>query len=134
MMTGRKPRDAASGTLDVCTIESFDPKKVSQARAGQLDDAEVERLSSIFSCLGHPTRVKILRALSRTELCVCDLAQVLGATVSAVSHQLRTLRMARLVKFRRAGKMAYYSIDDDHVRAVFASGLDHIRHVDDGII
>ena len=114
--------------VDFCEVDLFDPEKVALVRAKMLPDEEIESLSSIFQCVGHPTRVKILQALSVHELCVCDIAQVLGLSVSAVSHQLRTLRGMRLVKFRREGKMAYYSIDDDHVRTLFTLGLEHIRH------
>ena len=89
---------------------------------------DIERMSLIFQCVAHPTRIKIIQALFTGELCVCDLAQTLGSSVSAVSHQLRTLRALRLVKYRREGKMAYYSIDDEHVRALFALGLEHVRH------
>ncbi len=85
-------------------------------------------MSLIFQCVAHPTRIKIIQALFTGELCVCDLAQTLGSSVSAVSHQLRTLRALRLVKYRREGKMAYYSIDDEHVRALFALGLEHVQH------
>ena len=127
---GAKPSTARqrSAGRDLCDIELFDPEKVTAARKQMLPDDHVERLSSVFQCVGHPTRVRILRALFSSELCVCDIAQVLGISVSAVSHQLRTLRGLRLVKYRRAGKMAYYSIDDEHVRKLFALGLEHVRH------
>ena len=120
--TPRKPE------RDRCEIDSFDPKRVGAARRVMLPDEEIDRMSSIFQCVAHPTRIKIIQALFTGELCVCDLAQVLGSSVSAVSHQLRTLRGLRLVKYRREGKMAYYSIDDEHVRALFALGLEHVRH------
>ena len=83
----QQPKDQSK---DLCEVELFDPDKVARARDGGLPDIEVERLSSIFQCVGHPTRIKILQALLSTELCVCDLAQVLGLSVSAISHQLRT--------------------------------------------
>lgn len=113
---------------DLCDVELFDPERVTAAREQMLPDDQVEDLSSIFQCVGDPTRIKILRALMSSELCVCDLAQVLGISVSAVSHQLRTLRGLNLVKYRREGRMAYYSIDDEHVRSLLATGLEHIRH------
>ena len=126
-MAEKNPTESSQAT-DVCEVELFHPERVEQARTSLLPDAEVEQMSSIFQCVGHPTRVKILQALLATELCVCDLAQVLKLSVSAISHQLRTLRSLRLVKYRREGKMAYYSIDDDHVRSLFSLGLEHIRH------
>lgn len=113
---------------DLCEIEMFHPKRVASARKRMLPRAQIDDLSAVFQCLGHPTRVKILHSLFRGELCVCDLAQVLGLSVSAISHQLRILRSLRLVKFRKDGKMAYYAIDDEHVRSLLALGLDHVRH------
>lgn len=118
--------DVADG--DVCEVIAFDPKRVAMAKEAMLAERDVEELANVYQCLGHATRVKIFQALFTGELCVCDLAQILGLSVSAVSHQLRLLRSNRLVKFRRAGKMAYYSIDDEHVRTLFALGLEHVRH------
>ena len=107
---------------------AFDPQRVAMAKESMPSERDVEELANVYQCLGHATRVKIFQALFTGELCVCDLAQILGLSVSAVSHQLRLLRANRLVKYRRAGKMAYYSIDDDHVRTLFALGLEHVRH------
>ena len=87
----------------------------------------VERLAETFRALGDPTRVRILDALSRTELCVCDLADRLGLSESAVSHQLRLLRSLRLVRSRRAGRLVFYTLDDDHITRLFAQGLEHVR-------
>ena len=118
----------SGAAADRCEVNVFDPKKVAAARKSMSPTDDIERMSLIFSCVAHPTRIKIIQALFTGELCVCDLAQVLGSSVSAVSHQLRMLRAVRLVKYRREGKMAYYSIDDEHVRALFALGLEHVRH------
>lgn len=96
--------------------------------AGMLPPAVVQRLSATFKALGDPTRIRILEALSREELCVCALAGALGMSSSAVSHQLRVLREARLVKFRREGKTVYYSLDDLHVWTLFEQGLKHVVH------
>ncbi|MGA9188200.1 MAG: metalloregulator ArsR/SmtB family transcription factor, partial [Methanosarcina sp.] len=79
-----------------------------------------------FKALGDPTRVKILFSLMTRELCVCDLTAVIGVSDSAVSHQLRVLRTLRLVKFRREGKILYYSLADDHIERLFAQGLEHV--------
>jgi DNA-binding transcriptional ArsR family regulator len=113
---------------DVCEVEVFDPERVAKARGDMLPPDQIDRLAAIYQCLGHSTRVKIIHALLSQELCVCDLSQVLGMTVSAVSHQLRTLRTVRLVKNRKDGKMVYYSIDDEHVRLLYTLGLEHILH------
>ena len=125
--TSTTPPETDNG---LCEVDLFHPERVATARDHMPTDDLIERLSSIFQCVGHPTRIRILHALLSSELCVCDIAQVLGISVSAVSHQLRTLRAQRVVRFRREGKMAYYSIDDDHVRSLFNLGLEHIRHGD----
>ena len=85
-------------------------------------------LAELFKVFGDTTRVKILFALFTAEMCVCDITAVLGLTQSAVSHQLRVLKQARLVKCRREGKMVYYSLDDEHVKQIFDQGLAHISH------
>ena len=92
-----------------------------------LDAHTVDGLTEIFRVLGDPTRVRILDALSRSELCVGDLASQLGVTESAVSHQLRLLRSLRLVRSRRAGRMVYYALDDEHIRALLTQGRRHIE-------
>jgi DNA-binding transcriptional ArsR family regulator len=93
----------------------------------QLDAHSIEGLTEIFRVLGDPTRVRILDALSRTELCVGDLAAQLGLTESAVSHQLRLLRSTRIVRTRRDGRLIYYALDDKHVLALFRQGLRHVQ-------
>ena len=87
----------------------------------------VEALADTFRVLGDPTRVRILDALSRSELCVGDLASQLGVTESAVSHQLRLLRNIRIVRSRREGRMIFYALDDKHVLALFRQGLRHVQ-------
>jgi ArsR family transcriptional regulator len=92
-----------------------------------LDDASASALAETFKVLGDPTRVRILDALSREEVPVCDLAQRLGLTQSAVSHQLRLLRSMRLVRSRRDGRHIYYALDDDHIVKLFKQGLEHVQ-------
>ena len=94
-----------------------------------MDARSVEAVSEIFRLLGDPTRVRIVDALSHGERCVCDLAALVGLTESAVSHQLRLLRAARLVRVRRTGRMAYYSLDDHHVAGLV---YDTRKHVEEG--
>lgn len=84
-------------------------------------------LAELFKVFGDTTRIKILCALFQAEMCVCDMAALLGMTQSAISHQLRVLKQARLVKFRREGKVVYYSLDDEHVKRIFDQGLIHIN-------
>lgn len=91
------------------------------------DDRTIVDLAEIFKVLAEPNRVRILHAIAEEELCVCDIAAVVNATQSAISHQLRILRTARLVKSRKDGKMIYYSLDDDHVRNLFKEGIRHLQ-------
>src|SRR3954470_15103750 len=98
-----------------------------QLKARLLDEAAVIDLAETFRMLGDTTRVRILDALARTEVPVCDLADVLGLTQSAVSHQLRLLRSMRLVKSRRDGRHIYYAVDDDHIAKLFKQGLEHVQ-------
>jgi ArsR family transcriptional regulator, lead/cadmium/zinc/bismuth-responsive transcriptional repressor len=92
-----------------------------------MEPREVNDLTEIFRVLGDPTRVRILDALSRGEVCVRDLARQLSATESAVSHQLRLLRHTRVVRARREGRQIYYALDDKHVLALFRQGLRHVQ-------
>ena len=83
--------------------------------------------SAVFKAMAHPTRLKILELLGQVdEICVCDIADLLNMTQSAISHQLRVLKSARLVKFRREGKVVYYSLDDEHIKHIYDAGLNHI--------
>ena len=84
------------------------------------------RLAETFGLLGDPTRVRIVHALSLSELCTSDLAEAVGMSESAVSHQLRLLRHLQVVRTRRDGKMVYYRLHDDHIRSLFQQGLDHV--------
>ena len=112
---------------DVCEIVCFNKKKVSSIKKLLIPDAEINILSDIFKVLGDSTRTKILLALTNKELCVCDIANVIGLSLSAVSHQLRLLRNLRLVKYRNEGRMVFYSLDDDHVTKLIKEGIEHIR-------
>jgi len=87
----------------------------------------VEAVAEVFKLLGDPTRVRLVDALTHGERCVCDLAQLVGLTESAVSHQLRLLRAARLVRVRRAGRLAYYSLDDHHVVGLVHDTRKHVE-------
>jgi ArsR family transcriptional regulator, lead/cadmium/zinc/bismuth-responsive transcriptional repressor len=93
----------------------------------RLAEATVVALAEIFKALGDTTRVRMLDALSRSEVCVCDLAAMLGLTESAVSHQLRFLRSLRLVRSRRDGRHIYYTLADQHIVRLFEQGLEHVQ-------
>lgn len=110
-----------------CDCEVIHAEVVDAVKKRMPDDRELYDLSDFFKVLGDSTRAKIMWALDENEMCVCDLAVLLNMTKSAISHQLHSLRQADLVKFRKAGKVVYYSLADDHVKAVFEKGLEHIR-------
>lgn len=112
---------------DLCETEFVDHARVKVVRGRMPDPDTVEELSEIFKVLGDPTRLRIVSALGIKELCVCDIAHLLGSSVSAVSHQLRILRNLKLVKHRKEGKMVYYSLDDDCVATLLREGLKHIK-------
>jgi ArsR family transcriptional regulator, lead/cadmium/zinc/bismuth-responsive transcriptional repressor len=99
-----------------------------KAKTKELEGNTLIRLSDIFKVMGDPTRLLIIHVLSTDEMCVCDIAAALGMEQSAISHQLRILRNMRVVKFRKQGKEAIYSLDDEHVIKLFNEGLEHARH------
>ena len=114
-------------TSDACDVFHADAGRVADVRAAMPEPLTVERLAETFKALGDPTRVRMLSALSRAELCVCDLATLLGATESAISHQLRLLRSLRIVRARRDGRMVFYRLDDDHIVRLLAQGRAHVE-------
>ncbi len=111
----------------VCKIEIVDEIKVSKARKNLEETPQIFEMAEIYKLLGEPTRLKLILTLMESELCVCDLSAAIDSTVSAVSHQLRLLRNARLVKYRKAGKMVYYSIDDEHIRELLNILKEHLK-------
>ena len=91
------------------------------------DEQELCDVAELYRVFGDSTRIRILYALFESEMCVCDIAQVLGMSISAISHQLRVLKQARLVKYRREGKTVFYALSDDHVRSIINQGLEHVE-------
>ena len=122
-----EPRAPEPGVEEACDVFHLDPAKVARLKALLLARRSVSELADTFKVLGDTTRVRILDALSRSELCVCDIARLLGLSESAVSHQLRLLRGMRLVRSRRAGRMVFYALDDHHIVRLFAEGLEHVE-------
>lgn len=112
---------------DVCRVRCIHPEKIARTRKKMCSEEVLYGLAEIFKVLGDYTRVRILQALSMDEHCVCDLAALLEITESAVSHQLRLLRAAKLVKFRKEGKIVFYCLDDEHVKNLFEQGLEHVQ-------
>ncbi len=124
-MFTRRPAQPAAIARDRCDVSHLDPVKLLELRSALIDHDNAGALAEIFKVLGDVTRVRILDALARTELCVCDLAQLLGMTESAISHQLRLLRARRVVRPRRAGRRVFYALDDRHIIRLFRQGLRH---------
>ena len=110
----------------VCDCEVIHEDTVRAVREAMLADEAYADLALLFKLFGDATRVKLLHALEQEEMCVCDLAALLGVTKSAVSHQLKSLRLARLVKYRKEGQIVYYSLADDHVRMILDMGMEHL--------
>ena len=107
-----------------CTVVHEDT--VERVRKALPDDETLYDLAELFRVFADSTRIKILYALFEAELCVCDLSRLTGMSQSAVSHQLRTLKDSKLVRFRRDGKTVYYSLADDHVRTLIGNGMEHV--------
>ena len=118
--------------LDKCeeTIVHEDHVKHTLSHMPDLDT--LFSLAEFFKVFGDTTRIRIICALFEDELCVCDIAEVVGMGQSAVSHQLRLLRAAKLVRVRREGKSSFYSLDDEHVRKIFEMGLCHVEEEQHG--
>ena len=113
--------------LPVCECESVHTDVVEEVKPLLLENGEAIDLASLFKLFGDGTRVRIMQALRVHELCVCDLAFLLNMTKSAISHQLKALRLANLVKYRREGQNVYYMLADGHVEAILDIGLYHLR-------
>jgi ArsR family transcriptional regulator, lead/cadmium/zinc/bismuth-responsive transcriptional repressor len=109
-----------------CDITHLSPERVRAVRAALLPSDDAAEVAETFKLLGDVTRVKILDALSQEEVCVCDLAALVGLSESAVSHQLRLLRNMRLVRARRAGRMVFYALDDHHIMGLFQQASRHV--------
>ncbi len=117
--------DEYKADIDRCDCSSIHEDVVYAVRAVMPDDDTLLDVADIFKVFSDSTRVKILCALMHAEMCVCDLSVLLNMTQSSVSHQLRILKQADLVKYRKAGKVIYYSLADDHVVTIFNEGLEH---------
>lgn len=110
-----------------CNCEVIHQHAVNDVKSRLESKDTYNSLSTLYKMFGDSTRIQILHSLEQSELCVCDLAVLLGLTKSAVSHQLKALRLANLVKFRREGQVVYYSLADDHVKKIIDLGLEHIN-------
>jgi DNA-binding transcriptional ArsR family regulator len=115
-------------TMDKCEEFKINLENINKAKGEMLEEREIVKLSEVFKVLGDPTRIRIIYVLSKCAMCVCDIAEVLEMTQSAISHQLRLLRTLKLVKFKKEGKSAIYSLDDEHILQLFRQGMEHVRH------
>ncbi len=115
-------------TSDRCEIHAVDQEKVDETKRRLLDDEVYASLAETFAALADSNRAKIIYSLKGQELCVCDIACVVGISESAISQHLRILRTLRLVKQRKDGRMMYYSLNDDHIQTLLDVCLEHARH------
>ena len=118
--------DTASTQDDRCDCNVIHEGTVSAVRVRLPDEAALFELADLFKVFSDSTRIRMLAALAESELCVCDIAYLLGLTQSAVSHQLRTLKQTRLVRCRREGRIVFYALTDDHVKSILTVGLSHV--------
>lgn len=114
---------------DICGVQVIHEDVVKCARKKINDDENLYLMSEFFKMFGDPTRLKIINALMISEMCVCDISALIGMNQSVVSHHLKILRTARVIKFRREGKAVYYSLCDDHIKLIFNQGLTHIKEL-----
>ena len=126
MTMDEKGKKEVGGEVTECTCTTIHEEVVELVRGQLLPFALRETVADFFKIMGDTTRVSILNALCVEEMCVCDISALLGMTQSAISHQLKTLRQARLVSYRRDGKTVYYSLNDEHIRQIINLGLIHV--------
>lgn len=119
-------REEIDNVEENCEVEHHHDNVVKRVSSIMPDEEMLYDLADFYKVFADSTRIKILYALLQSELCVCDLAEVLGASQSAVSHQLRMLKQMKLVKFRREGKAIVYSLSDDHIQNILSQGFEHI--------
>ena len=115
---------------EVCECDHVHSDVVAHVREVMEDTEVLYALSDFLKVMSDSTRMRIMAALESDELCVCDLSEILGMTKSAISHQLKVLKDAKLVKFRRDGKNVYYTLKDDHVKTILEMGIEHIKEKD----
>lgn len=115
-----------SNGVERCDYSHIHQEIVDKVERTMPEDEILYDLAELFKIFGDSTRIKILYVLFESEMCVCDLAQLLGMTQSAISHQLRALKQSKLVKYRREGKTVFYSLADDHVRSILDQGMEHV--------
>jgi len=113
--------------VEVCEARVIHCDVVQRVKEKMPAESDLEDLAGFYKLFGDSTRISILWVLSESEMCVCDICALLGMKQPAVSHQLKTLKQARVVRSRREGKVVYYSLDDDHIRSLLHFGIDHLH-------
>ncbi len=119
--------DTSQMVIETCAVKGIHQDVIARVAEGMPEAVDLYRLADLFKAFGDSTRMGILWALSLAEMCVCDLCALLKMKQPAVSHQLRNLKQARIVKARREGKVVFYSLDDDHIRRLIRLGMEHVR-------
>ena len=114
---------------EICEINIIHQDKVNEVKMIMPEDEIIYDLAELFKVFADSTRMKIIYALMEGELCVCDIAGIVGTTQSAISHQLRILKQSKLVKYRKEGKIIYYSLDDEHISEIVKKGREHIEEL-----
>lgn len=122
-MGGKEEKDIIEKCEYICTHDHV----IEAVKANMPEEETLYDLADFFKIFGDTTRIKILYVLFQSEMCVCDIAQLLNMTQSAISHQLRVLKQMKLVKFRREGKIVFYSLSDGHIKTIINQGLEHIN-------
>jgi len=115
--------------IEFCSCSTIHEDIIEKVKKSIPQEETLYDLAELFKVFGDSTRIKILCVLFESEMCVCDIAALLNMTQSAISHQLRVLKNARLVKYRKEGKVVFYSLDDQHVKQIFDQGLIHIKEL-----
>ena len=113
--------------IEKCEFMHIHDEVVDSIKDNMIDNQKINELGELYKVFGDPTRLKILYILSKHEVCVCDLASILSMTQSAISHQLKVLKDAKLIKFRKQGKSVFYSLLDNHVEMILNMGIEHIE-------
>jgi len=114
-----------NGDTMLCDVTAIHEDILEKVRSGLTDENLLRKMAEIFKVMNDPTRLKIINALMLSEMCVCDIAALMGTTQPTISHHLKIMRQSELIKYRRDGKTVYYSLDDGHVETLFRNGLEH---------
>ena len=119
-------KKAEKNLAPCCEESTLHPDRIARSAERLPDEDTLFALADLYKIFGDSTRLRILYVLFESELCVCDIAELLGMQVSAISHQLRVLKASRLVKYRKSGKSVFYSLADDHVHTILGQGMEHL--------